>query len=158
MQLSSVAADPQRQAEVARLAADVMPSGLKATTHIFTETDREGVQRVIAKNAADEQQVKCVRAHLLEVYSQVLKGYFSGSTHIHGAQMSGLGDLMTSKSGQIRIDYEDVEAGAELNQVTSDVRLVNALHQWFEAHLVDNGSAVMAGHSQHLGHGSMPKQ
>lgn len=154
----SMAADPQRQADVARLGADVMPFSLKATTHIFTQTDRGGVQRVIAKNAADAQQVKLVRAHLREIQVQFLKGDFSGPTHIHGAEMPGLGVLKASKPGQIEIGYKELEAGAELTYVTSSVQLVNALHQWFEAQLIDHGSDAMAGLSQHHEHGSMPKQ
>lgn len=153
----SMAADPHRQAEVARLGADVMPFSLEATAHIFTWTDRGGVQRVIAKDSADAQQVKLMRAHLREIQAQFLKGDFFGPTHINGAEMPGLGVLKASRPGQIGIDHKDVEAGVELTYVTSDTRLVHALHQWFGAQLVVHGSDAQAGHSQHHQHGSMPK-
>ena len=151
----SFAASPQRQAEVARLGADVMPFSLKATTHIFAKTDRGGVQRIIAKNAADARQVKLIREHLRDIRLQFLKGDYSGPMHIHGAAMPGLAVLKASKPGQIGIDYKDVKAGAELTYGTSDVKLVTALHQWFDAQLADHGSDAMAGHSQNHGHGSM---
>ncbi|MEO6982216.1 MAG: hypothetical protein ABI072_03775 [Edaphobacter sp.] len=153
----SFAADPQRQAEVARLGADVMPFSLKATTHIFTKTNRGGVQRIIAKNAADARQVKLIREHLRDIRLQFLKGDYSGPMHIHGAEMPGLAVLKTSKPGQISIDYKDVKAGAELTYGTTDAKLVKALHQWFDAQLADHGSDAMAGQSQHHGHGSMTK-
>ncbi len=154
---ASLAAGPQRQAEVARLGADVMPFSLKATTHVFTSTDRGGVQRVLAKDAADGQQIKLIREHLRDIRLQFLRGDYSGPMHIHGAEMPGLAVLKASKPGQIGIDYRDVEAGAELTYRTADAKLANALHQWFDAQLADHGSDAMAGHSQHHGHGSMTK-
>jgi hypothetical protein len=156
--LSAVAADAQRQAEVATLGADVMPFGLKATTHIFTKTAEGGVQRVVAKSAADVQQVKLVREHLREIQTQFLKGDFSGPTHIHGAEMPGLADLKAAKPGQIAIDYKDVDSGAQLTYRTSDAVLVAALHQWFDAQLSDHGADAMAGHMYHHDHGAMMKQ
>lgn len=147
-----------RQAEVARLGADVMPFRLKATTHVFTKTDRGGVQQVVAKDAADVQQVKLVREHLRDIRLQFLKGNFSGPTHIHGAEMPGLAVLKTSGPGQMSIEYKDVEAGAKLTYDTADAKLVKALHLWFDAQLADHGSDATAGHSQHHDHGSMMKQ
>lgn len=152
------AADAQRQADVAKLGADVMPFSLKATTHIFTKTAEGGTQRVVAKSAADEQQVKLVREHLRDIQSQFLKGDFSGPTHIHGAEMPGLADLKAAKPGQIAIDYKDVAAGAELTYRTSDTKLVSALHQWFDAQLSDHGSDAMDGHMHHPDHEMMMKK
>ena len=151
------AADTPRQAEVAKLGADVMPFSLKATTHIFTKTAEGGVQRVVAKNASDTQQVKLVREHLRDIQSQFLKGDFSGPTHIHGGEMPGLADLKTAKPGQIAIDYKDVTAGAELTYRTADTKLVSALHQWFDAQLSDHGADAMAGHMHHHDHGAMTR-
>lgn len=155
--LTAIAADAQRQAEVAKLGADVMPFSLKATTHIFTKTAEGGIQRVVAKNVADAQQVKLVREHLRDIQTRFLKGDFSGPTHIHGAEMPGLAVLKAAKPGQVAIDYKDVHAGAELTYRTSDAKLVSALHQWFDAQLSDHGADAMAGHHHH-DHGTMMKQ
>ena len=152
------AADAQRQAEVAKLGADVMPFSLQATTHIFTKTAQGGIQRVVAKSAANAQQVKLVREHLRDIQTQVLKGDFSGPTHVHGAEMPGLADLKAAKPGQIAIDYQDVAAGAELTYRTTDAKLVSALHQWFDAQLSDHGADAMAGHKHHHDHEAMMKQ
>ena len=149
------AADAQRQAEVAKLGADVMPFSLKATTHIFTKTAEGGIQRVVAKSASDALQVKLVRAHLRDIQTQFLQGDFSGPAHIHGAEMPGLADLRAAKPGQISIDYKDVDAGAELTYRTKNARLVAALHRWFDAQLSDHGADAMAGHMHRPDHGAM---
>lgn len=154
---AGAAADPQRQAEVAKLGADVMPFSLKATTHIFTKTAEGGVQRVVAKSTTDVQQVKFVREHLRDIQTQFLKGDFSGPTHIHGAEMPGLADLKAAQPGQVAIDYREIDTGAELTYRTADAKLAAALHQWFDAQLSDHGADAMAGHMHHDDHGATVK-
>jgi len=61
------AADAHRQAEVAQRGPDVMPFSLKATQHVFTKTPDGGVQKVVARNTADSEQVKLVRGHLRDI-------------------------------------------------------------------------------------------
>ena len=156
--LMAHAADAQRQAEVAKLGAAVMPFSLSATTHIFTKTPEGGTQRVVARTAADAQQVKLVREHLHDIQTQFLKGDFSGPTHVHGADMPGLAALKAAKAGQIAIDYKDVSAGAELTYRTADPKLLAALHQWFDAQLSDHGADAMAGHMHHHDHEAMMRQ
>lgn len=153
--LLAIAADPQRQAEVARLGADVMPFSLPATTHIFTKTKDGGSQRVIAKNRADAKQVDLVRVHLHDIQAEFLRGDFSGPSHIHGKDMPGLKQLQSAKPGQLAVDYKDVRGGAELTYRTADATLVAALHAWFDAQLSDHGADAMAGH-QHPMHDAMP--
>src|SRR5664280_1181803 len=148
-------ADAQRQAEVAKLGADVMPFSLKATTHVFTKTAEGGTQRVIVKNATDTTQVRLVREHLHDIQVQFLKGDFSGPSHIHGNEMPGLADIRAAKPGQVAIEYKDLEGGAELTYRTTDAKLVLALHEWFDAQLSDHGADAMAGH-QHQQHDQTP--
>lgn len=152
------AADVQRQAEVAKLGADVMPFSLKATTHIFTKTAEGGVQRVVVRSAGDTQQVKLVREHLRDIQAQFGKGDFSGPTHIHGVEMPGLADLKAARPGQVVIGYKEVDGGAELTYRTADAKLVAALHRWFDAQLSDHGADAMAGHMHHHDHEAMMKQ
>lgn len=150
----AIAADVQRQAEVAERGKDIMPFSLKATIHIFTKTAAGGAQRVVAKNVADAVQTKLVRAHLQEIRQQFLNGDFSGPSHIHGNDMPGLDALRSAKPGQIAIDYRDIDGGAELAYRTSDPVMVAALHRWFDAQLSDHGSDAMDGHRHH--HGDTP--
>lgn len=143
------AGDTERQAEVARRGSEVMPFSLKATTHVFTPTPDGGTQRVVARNLADTRQVNLVRGHLRELQAQFLKGDFSAPSHIHGTDMPGLAELRSAKPGQVSIDYQDVDGGAELTYRTADPKLVEALHAWFDAQLQDHGADAMAGHMHH---------
>jgi hypothetical protein len=145
------AADAQRQAEVARRGADVMPFDLKSTTHIFTKTEQGGTQRVIAKDVSDAVQTRLVREHLHEIQQQFLKGDFSGPAHIHGADMPGLAELKAASPGAVSVSYAEVQGGAELTYGTNDARLVAALHRWFDAQLSDHGPDAMQGHRHHHG-------
>ncbi|MGT2455226.1 aspartate carbamoyltransferase [Cupriavidus basilensis] len=155
---TSQAADPQRQAEVARLGSDVMPFSLSATTHIFTKTSDGGTQRVVAKDASDTQQTKLVRQHLHDIQTQFLKGNFSGPSHVHGKGMPGLAELQSATPGKISITYKDVDGGAEVTYRTADAKLVSAIHDWFDAQVSDHGKDAVAGHDgdhAHHSHSSM---
>lgn len=145
-------ADPQgglRQAEIAKRGPDVMPFSLAATTHVFTKTKDGGIQRVIAKNAADTAQIKLVRDHLQDIRAQFLKGDFSGPSHLHGDDMPGLAELKAAKPRQVMISYRDVQGGAELRYRAADAKLIGALHKWFDAQLSDHGADAMASHHNH---------
>ena len=155
---AAVAADGPRQAEVAKLGADVMPFSLKATTHVFTKTADGGTQRVVAKSVADTNQVRLVREHLLDIQAQFLKGDFSGPMHIHGNDMPGLAVLKAAKPDQVFIRYKDTEGGAELTYRTADAIVVAALHEWFDAQLSDHGADATTGHQHHHHHGDIGKQ
>ena len=163
------AADAQRQAEVAARGPDVMPFSLAATQHVFTKMPDGGVQKVVARDAADARQVTLVRGHLRDIQAQFLRGDFSGPSHIHGEQMPGLAELQSAKPGAIAIDYRDVDGGAELRFRSADDKLVAALHRWFDAQVSDHGKDAMAGgmhhdmnhdmnHEMHHDHGSMMDQ
>ena len=139
----------QRQGEVAKRGADVMPFSLAATTHVFTKSSDGGTQRVVAKDDADAKQVTLIRKHLRDIQVQFKKGNFSGPSHIHGDDMPGLAELRAAKPGQISIAYRDVKGGAELEYRSKAPSLVAALHKWFDAQLSDHGADAMAGHPHH---------
>jgi hypothetical protein len=150
------AADPARQAEVARRGPEVMPFSLAATKHVFTRTAQGGVQRVVARRSADAGQVQLIRRHLREIEAQFGRGDFSGPAHIHGAAMPGLAQLQAAKPGEVAIRYRDVPGGAELAYRSANPELVAALHSWFGAQVSDHGPDAMAGHAHH--HGGMSRQ
>lgn len=142
-------AQARREAEVSRRGREVMPFSLPATTHVFTKAAQGGVQQVLAKDPADSAQVDLIRQHLREIHGQFLRGDFSGPAHIHGGSMPGLAQLQAARPGQIAIGYRDLPAGAELTYTTSDARLVQALHQWFDAQVSDHGRGARRGTPQH---------
>lgn len=143
----SIAAPERTRLEtVAERGADVMPFDLKATTHIFTKTESGGVQKVIAKNANNAQQISLIREHLKEIAGQFLKGDFSAPAHIHDTDMPGLAKLKEAKPSEIKVQYGKIKAGAQIVYATKNPELVAALHQWFDAQLADHGSDAMEGH------------
>jgi hypothetical protein len=140
-------AEAQRLSDVSRLGKDVMPFTLAATTHIFAKNETGGVQQVVAKTASDDVQTNLIRQHLQEIQAQFLKGDFSGPSHIHGQEMPGLAELKAAKPGHIAIVYRDIKNGAELTYKTSDLKMIVALHKWFDAQLSDHGQDAMEGHA-----------
>ncbi|MNQ86328.1 hypothetical protein D3C85_1015190 [compost metagenome] len=142
-------ADAQRQTEVSQRGKDVMPFSLSATTHIFIKSADGGIQRVVAKDASDADQVARIRQHLQEIQAQFLKGDFSGPSHIHGQDMPGLAELQKASPGQIDIAYQDVKGGAQLTYKAKEAPLAGALHKWFDAQLSDHGNDAVEGHESH---------
>jgi len=139
----------QRERDVARRGADVMPFSLEATTHVFRKTRRGGIQKVVAKNPSDRGQVRLVRKHLREIQRQFEHADFSGPAHIHGQDMPGLAELQAAPRGTIGVAYQQVPGGAQLSYSTRDRKLVTALHRWFDAQLSDHGADAMADHQHH---------
>jgi hypothetical protein len=90
MPFVAAAADTERQADVAKRGADVMPFSLKATTHIFTKTSDGGTQRVIAKDTSDAKQIQMVREHLRHIQSahQSRVGRLGRLARVRGARGS----------------------------------------------------------------------
>lgn len=145
--VAAFAADAERDAEVARRGAEVMPFDLAATTHVFTKTADGGTERVVAKRRGDEEQTKLVRAHLHEIQGRFQQRDFSAPARIHGNQMPGLAELQAAAPGAIAIAYRDVPDGAELTFGTKDARLVAALHRWIDAQLSEHGHDAREGHA-----------
>jgi hypothetical protein len=140
------AQDAQRQEDVAKRGAEVMPFAHTDTMHVFTKTADGGTMRIVAKDAADAQQISMVRAHLQLMRGRFEQGEYSGPAHIHGDAMPGLADLKSAKPGKIAVSYRQVEGGAELQFRTADAKLLSALHDWFDAQLSDHGKDAVAGH------------
>ena len=134
---SDEASEAERQAEVAERGADVMPFDLDATTHRFEPTADGLVQTVVADDSADAKQVALVRAHLAEEARRFRGGDYSDPAVIHGHDMPGLADL---EDGAVTVELTEVDAGARLTFTTADPALVDALHAWAEAQLMDHGA------------------
>jgi len=150
--LSSTAAfalDSERQAEVSRRGAEVMPFSLEATQHQFEKTGRGGIQRVLVRNRANREQIFLIRAHLKDLAARFGRGDYSGPESIHGADMPGLAQLRGAPKGRLKIRYREEPAGASLRYTSYDPRLVAALHDWFDAQVSDHGHDAMAIHHHH---------
>ncbi|HET6950980.1 MAG TPA: hypothetical protein VFI47_11425 [Acidimicrobiales bacterium] len=132
-----------RQAEVAERGAEVMPFDLEATTHRFDPMDDGLVQTVVVDDPGDTDQLALVREHLADEAERFTAGDFGDPATIHGTDMPGLAELEAG-GGAIDVAYEDVPDGARITYTTTDPALVEALHDWGEAQVMDHGD-----HAEH---------
>lgn len=144
--------DPTRLDEVQERGSHVMPFALEKTLHVFNKTKTGGIQQVIAKDAADSEQIGLVRSHLSQLATHFAEGDFSGPRRIHGDDMPGV-KALASAAGKMRFVYRDLPNGAEIEYRTEDKPLIEAIHSYFDAQLSDHARhAVPGGHDMHHGH------
>jgi hypothetical protein len=128
-----------RQADVAERGAQVMPFDLDRTTHVFEKLDNGGLQTVRADAPVDAVQVRLIQAHLAEEAEKFRRGDFSDPAAIHGQSMPGL-DVLRASAGRIDVAYTPLPDSGQIRYSTSEPALVDGLHQWFDAQLMDHGS------------------
>ncbi|HEY8524597.1 MAG TPA: hypothetical protein VIL48_06525 [Acidimicrobiales bacterium] len=133
----------ERQEEVARRGAAVMPFDLDATTHHFEPVDDGLVETVVAEDPADSEQVRLVRRHLAGEAERFARGDFADPAVIHGDGMPGLAELRAG-AARIAVTYREVPAGGRITFRTADPDLVAALHRWGEAQVADHGHHATA--------------
>jgi len=147
--ISVHAGEAERQAEVAKRGAEVMPFALEKTQHQFTKTATGGIQRVIVRAAQDRRQIAHIQSHLAQLAVKFQHGDYSGPETIHGPDMPGLAQLQAAKAGGMQIVYNAEPNGASLSYATADPQLLAALHAWFDAQLHDHGHDAMEMHQMH---------
>lgn len=133
----------KRQAEVAQRGAEVMPFDLEQTQHIFTKTEKGGLQQVVIKEGADADQINAIQTHLSEIAEQFSAGDFGGPAHIHGDDMPGLA-VLHERFGEMEVVYTPLDNGGQIEYTSDEPALVEAIHAWFDAQLAD--------HDAHAGH------
>jgi hypothetical protein len=128
-----------RQAQVEARGAKVMPFDQNKTTHVFEKTTTGGVQRVVAKDPRDARQIRLIRGHLRDEAARFAVGDFTDPMAIHGMAMPGIAEL---RQGASRMDvrYAAIPLGARITYRSTEPRLVRALHDWFDAQLMDHGA------------------
>lgn len=131
-----------KQATVRMHGQQVMPFRLDRTTHVFSKTRTGGIESVVAKTAADQAQIPLIRQHLRKEQRLFSRGDFRDPMATHGMHMPGI-DMMRRNAASITIAYQDTARGGQLRYTTVEPRLQDALHQWFDAQLMDHGSDAM---------------
>ncbi|MGJ0516036.1 MAG: aspartate carbamoyltransferase [Methylomicrobium sp.] len=155
MAASALAADKateNRLDEVAKRGAHVMPFSLEQTTHIFSKTEKGGLQQVIVKNNSNTGQIGLIRQHLSKISQEFMRGDFSDPAMIHDEDMPGLAELRKAPPGRIKIVYKELPNGAKIDYSTDDRQLIDAIHRWFDAQLSDHARHAMPGHPHHQMH------
>jgi hypothetical protein len=142
-------ATEERRDAVAQRGARGMPFSWEQTTHIFSKADKGGVQQVLAKDLAHREHIALIRAHLLKISQAFLQGDFSDPARIHGDEMPGLAELRRAQPGQLKIRYQELPEGAQIDYTTDDPPLIEAIHPWFDTQLRDHAHHAVPGHSPH---------
>jgi hypothetical protein len=132
-----------QQEHVHHMSHDVMPFDVARTLHVFAMTETGGVQRVIARDASDSQQVALVQRHLGLEAERFQRGDYSDPETLHGADMPGLRELRLGAQG-IKVSYRSRIDGAEITFETTDPHLLTAIHRWFGAQLSEHGADAKA--------------
>ena len=132
-----------QQERVHHMSSDVMPFDVAKTIHIFKMTEAGGIERVIARDPNDTEQVVLIQEHLKHEADRFQQGNYSDPAMLHGTDMPGLKDLEDGAS-KIKISFTSLSAGAEITFTTSDLHLLTAIHRWFGAQLSEHGSDAKA--------------
>lgn len=140
---TSVALAGTAQERVHGMSHEVMPFDMSKTRHIFAMSDSGGVQKVVARDAADKDQIALIRRHLRHEADAFSKGDYGDPTQLHGAAMPGLADVRAN-AANIRVTYADLPNGAELTFSTHELHVVTAIHRWFGAQLSEHGADAEA--------------
>ena len=131
------------QEHVHQMAHSVMPFDIEKTVHIFKMTESGGVQRVVARDPSESDQVALIQQHLKHESERFQRGDYSDPATLHGADMPGLRDLRAGASA-IEVTYEALPLGAEITFTTADLHLITAIHRWFGAQLSEHGADARA--------------
>ena len=133
-----------RQRDVNERGALVMPFDLEATTHIFAPTEDGGLQTLVADDPADEEQIALIRSHLRDEVAAFKQGDYGDPATIHGHDMPGL-SVLESSTDKLMISYRDLPGGGEVTYRSTDATVIQALHDWFQAQLMDHGDDAQPG-------------
>jgi hypothetical protein len=130
--------DTTRQEQVATRGATVMPFDLTKTHHVFEQNAGGGVETVRALDPKNTTQIALIRSHLQAEATKFAAGDFSDPTAIHGDKMPGVARLSAGAS-HLKIEYAELSDGAKITYASDDPVLVSAIHEWFNAQVMDHG-------------------
>ncbi len=132
-----------QQEHVHQMSHSVMPFDVSKTLHVFKMTEQGGVERIITRGTAADDQVALIRRHLQHEAVKFQNGDYSDPAKLHGKSMPGLIELQKGAS-HIRVSYAAVQNGAEITFETKDLYLLTAIHRWFGAQLSEHGTDAKA--------------
>lgn len=139
-------ADAARIADVALRGAAGAAEASQSTIRMFTELESGGIQRVVAKDPADEMLVRLVRQRLRDIRDALLLGDIPGPVPSGGSGVPGLERLRGAAPGSLVVGYRDIPAGGELTYYSRNAALVDVLHDWFDTLASDPGADAVVAH------------
>lgn len=138
-----LSAQPSQQEHVHHMSHAAMPFDMSKTVHIFKMTEKGGVERVVTREAGEEDQIKLIQQHLKHEAERFQKGDYSDPAKLHGANMPGLKELQEGSS-RVKVGYSSLPNGAQITFETEDLHLLTAVHRWFGAQLSEHGADAQA--------------
>ena len=132
-----------KQERVHHMSHHVMPFDMSKTIHVFRMTESGGVQKVLARDPGDTDQILLIKKHLSHEAEKFGHGDYSDPTQLHGADMPGLVELRENPS-KVKVSYSELPAGAQLRFETKDLSMLTAIHRWFGAQLSEHGADAKA--------------
>lgn len=127
------------QHHVHHMSPMVMPFDMAKTLHIFKMSEQGGTLQVIVRDPQWTEQVALIRLHLKHEAMEFQQGNYSDPATLHGGDMPGLKELMQG-AVDIKVSYQDITDGGEINFETNDLHLLTAIHRWFGAQLSEHGA------------------
>ncbi|MFW8632534.1 hypothetical protein [Vibrio natriegens] len=128
-----------KQEQVHHMSHQVMPFDMSKTLHVFKMTDSGGVQKVLARNTEETEQILLIRQHLEHEAQMFKHGNYSDPTKLHGDDMPGIAKLSANPS-KVNVSYSELPEGAQITFETKEISMVTAIHRWFGAQLSEHGA------------------
>jgi len=127
-----------KQEQVHHMSHQVMPFDMSRTIHVFKMTESGGIQKVLARNPNETDQILLIRQHLGHEAVMFKHGNYSDPTKLHGVDMPGIAELRANPS-KVRVSYSELPEGAQIVFETKDLSMLTAIHRWFGAQLSEHG-------------------
>ena len=132
-----------KQEMVHHMSHHVMPFDISKTIHVFRMTESGGVQKVLARDPSETDQILLIRKHMSHEAEKFGRGDYTDPTKLHGADMPGLAELRANPS-KVKVSYSELPEGAQLTFETKDLSMLTAIHRWFGAQLSEHGADARA--------------
>ena len=97
----------------------------------FQTTDIGGVELVVARDVANQEELGQARAYLKDEVARFQQGQYDDPAKTHGMEMPG-SKALEGGYGRVRVSYSDLPNGGQVTYMAPDAELVQALHAWFE--------------------------
>ena len=104
-----------------------------AVNQAVTQTANGGIRRVVANESSDAKQIGLIRANLKALADRFGPGAFAGPAAQAGPAARSAAVLQFAAPEQLRAQYLEIRAGAEIRYSSDDPAIAAALRDWLAA-------------------------
>jgi hypothetical protein len=122
-----------------------------AVNQVVTTTAAGGIRRVVANESSDAKQIGLIRANLKALADKFGPAALAGPAGGRSPGTPALTALQSAASGQLRAQYLEVRAGAEVRYSSDDPALAAALREWLDAQRADQATGTPMAHDHAVG-------